>query len=294
MIKTNLEKLVDLAVLGNAAQPAASDSGERAASDGGSFVPLRHSGINYTVKVGDSAFDWAGAHEVEPGVAISAECPESTAGLTTLACIGNEAVLLEARLEGKDAKLRGAIGTVTGKVSTGRVLVSFPKRIVERIAVGDPIQIRASGSGLKLLDYPDVRVLNLGPRLLKALNPSERGGKVRIPVAKVIPGKLMGDGVGCTNALTGDFDLQSTSPEAVRELSLDQVRLGDLVAIADIDCTQGPRWQSGATTVAVVVHGASRQSGHGPGVNVVLTSPKSTIEPIITRRANLAELMGLQ
>src|ERR1700681_3642317 len=148
MIKTNLEKLVDLAVLGNAAQPAACDSAERAASDGGSFVPLRYSGINYTVKVGDSAFDWAGAHEVEPGVAISAEGQESTVGLTTLACIGNEAVLLEAKLEGKDAKLKGAIGTVTGKVSTGRILVSFPKRVVERIAVGDPIQIRASGSGL--------------------------------------------------------------------------------------------------------------------------------------------------
>jgi hypothetical protein len=44
----------------------------------------------------------------------------------------------------------------------------------------------------------------------------------------------------------------------------------------------------------VVVHGASRKSGHGPGVNVLLTSPKATIEPIITRKANLSELMGLQ
>jgi hypothetical protein len=294
MIKTNLEKLVDLAVCGTAAQPAACNSDERTASDGGSFVPLRSSGINYTVKVGDSAFDWAGAHEVEPGVAISCECDTSNVGLTTLACIGNEAVLVEAKLEGKDAKLKGAIGTVTGKVSAGRVLVYFPSRVLERMAVGDPIQIRASGSGLQLLDYPDIRVLNLGPRLLKALNPSEKGGKVRIPVAKVIPGKLMGNGVGCTNVLRGDFDLQSTSAEAVRDLSLDQLRLGDLVAIADIDCTRGPRWQQGATTVAVVAHGASRQSGHGPGVNVVLTSSKATIEPIITRKANLAELLGLQ
>jgi hypothetical protein len=113
-------------------------------------------------------------------------------------------------------------------------------------------------------------------------------------VAKVLPGKLLGDGGGSTNALGGDYDIQSSSPEAARDVSLDQLRLGDLVAIADIDSARGPRWQPGATPVAVVAHGASRQSGHGPGVNVVLTSPKATIEPTITRKANLAGLLGLQ
>ncbi len=293
MIKTNLEKLVDLAVSGNAGQPAACDSGGRPASDGGSFVPLGFSGINFTVKVGDSAFDWAGAHEVEPGVAIRNDCAESNVGLTTLACVGNEAVIVHAAVEGKDTRMQGTLGVVTGKVCSGRVLVYFPKRVVERLTVGDRIQIRASGMGLQLLDYPDVRVMNVGPRFLKALNPSEKAGKVRIPVAKVIPGKLLGHGVGGNNPWTSDYDVQSTSPEAVKEFSLDQLRLGDLVAIADQDCTNGPRWQPGATTVAVVVHGASRRSGHGPGVNILMTSPKSTIEPIITRKANLAELMGL-
>jgi hypothetical protein len=294
MIKTNLEKLVDLAVSGNAGHPAAYDSGEKTAFDGGSYVPLRLSGINFTVKVGDPAFDWAGAHEVGPGVAVKNCCEESNEALLALSCIGNEAVLVDAKMEGKDTKLKGTPGVVTGKLGTGRVLVYFPKRVVERITVGDQIQIRASGHGLQLLDYPDVRVTNLGPRLLKALNPSEKGGKVRIPVAKVIPGKLMGAGVGSTNTRTCAYDIQSTSPEAIKEFSLDQLRLGDLVAIADHDCTHGPRWQPGATTVGVVVHGASRKSGHGPGVNVLLTSPKATIEPIITRKANLAELMGLQ
>ncbi|HZE99902.1 MAG TPA: DUF4438 domain-containing protein [Planctomycetota bacterium] len=294
MIRTNLEKLVELAVGGSAGQAAARDSGGRPGFDGVAVSPLSFSGINFTVKVGDSAFDWAGAHEVEPGVGITNDCEESNVGLMTLACIGNEAVLVQSALEGKDARLHGTPGVVTGKVSAGRVLVHFPKRVVDRLAVGDRIQVRASGMGLQLLDYPDVRVMNLGPRLLKSLNPSEKGGKVRIPVAKVIPGKLLGNGVGCTNGWTGDIDIQSTSPESVKEYSLDQLRLGDLVAIADVDCSQGPRWQTGASTVGVVVHGASRHSGHGPGVNVILTSPKPTIEPIITRKANLAELMGLQ
>jgi hypothetical protein len=71
MLKTNLEKLVDLTLSGNAGQPAAGDSVARTAFDGGSYVPLRGSGIHFTVKVGDSAFDWAGVHEVEPGVAMT-------------------------------------------------------------------------------------------------------------------------------------------------------------------------------------------------------------------------------
>ena len=283
MIKTNLEKLVDVAVLGSAAHPCGCAGGS---------VGL--SGINYTVKVGDPAFDWAGADEVEPGVAIENCCEEANRGLVAAACIGNDAVLLDACMEGKDAKLKGTPGTVTGKVCDGRVLVHFPKRVVERLCVGDRIQIRASGTGLALLDYPDVKVVNCGPRLLKALNPSEKSGKVRVPVAKVIPGKLLGNGVGCDKPWSGDLDIQSTSPEAVKEYSLDQLRLGDLVAISDYDSAHGARWQQGAITVAVLVHGAGRRAGHGPGVNVLMTSSRGTIEPIITRKANLAELLGLQ
>jgi hypothetical protein len=288
MIKTNLEKLVEMAVCGDAAHPyVCGISGDRLACDGGVPSPVGFSGINFTVKVGDPAFDWAGADEVQPGVAIENCCDESGRGLAALSCIGNDAVILDGRMEGKEIKLKGASGVVTGKTGCGRVLIHFPKRVVERLCVGDRIQVRASGTGLALLDYPDIRVMNLGPRLLKALNPSEKNGKVRIQVAKVIPGKLMGAGVG-------SIHIQSTSPEAVKECSLDQIRLGDFVAISDYDVTQGSRWQQGAVTVGVVVHGSSRRSGHGLGVNVIATSPKGTIEPIITRKANLAELLGLQ
>ena len=296
MIKTNLEKLVETAVSGKICHPSVCGKDEKVGFDGSAGVPVGFSGINFTVKVGDPAFDWAGGDQVEPGVGISNCCEESNAGLSLYACIGNEAVLTEACMEGKDAKLKGTPGVVTGKVGgcDSRVLVYFPKRVVDRLCVGDEIQIRAGGVGLSLSDYPDVRVMNMSARLLKALNPSEKGGKVRIPVAKVIPGKLMGNGVGCASGWSGDVDIQSTSPEAVKEYSLDQLRLGDLVAISDHDATHGSRWQAGAISVGVVAHGSSRRAGHGPGVNVILTSPKGAIEPIITRKANLAELLGLQ
>jgi hypothetical protein len=293
MIKTNLEKLVEVAVSGGAGHACACGGGEAVAYDGGSFVPGGFSGINYTVKVGDPAFDWASGDSVDPGVAIENGCDESNRGLLQHACLGNDAVLVTASLEGKDAKLQGTPGTVTGKTSCGRVLVHFPKRVVERLCVGDRIQIRAGGQGLVLSDYPEVRCMNLSPRLLKALNPSEKGGKVRLPVAKVVPGRLMGN-FGCATPWTGDADIQSSSPEAVKDLSLDQIRLGDLVAVSDWDASHGGRFQQGAITIGVVVHGASRRAGKGPGLNPILTSAKGGIEAIITRKANLAELLGLQ
>lgn len=291
MIKTNLEKLVETAVCGDVSHPAPPQGG--VGWDGSPCLPGEFSGIAFNVKVGDPAFDWAGGDHVEPGVGLRNPDPAAHRGLLLFSCIGCEAVLVEARMEGRDTRLKGVPGMVTGK-SGGRVLVYFPKRIVDRLCVGDRVQIRASGAGLVLLDYPDIRLANLSPRLLRALNPSEKNGRVRVPVAKVVSGKLIGDGIGSPDLLCRDYDIQSSSPEAVRECSLDQVRLGDLVAVSDLDASHGPRWQQGAVTIGVVVHGSSRRSGHGPGLNVLMTTPKGTLEPIITRKANLVDLLGLQ
>ncbi len=45
---------------------------------------------------------------------------------------------------------------------------------------------RLTGSRQKVANYPGVTVANTGVRLLKAMNPSEKGGKVRVPVANCI------------------------------------------------------------------------------------------------------------
>jgi hypothetical protein len=294
MIKTNVDQLVETAVQGRVAHPRVDANDLKTAADGSSFVPVGSGGIAFNVKIGDLAGGWAGGDHVEPGVAVRNDDPRENAGLSTFACIGNEAVITEAVFEGKDVKLKGATGVVTGKHRTGdRVMIYFPRRVVDRLCVGDRIQIRASGAGLRLTDYPDVAVLNMGPRLLRALNPSEKSGKVRIPVAKVIPGKLIGAGLGAGHPQAGGCDIQTSSPEAVKEFTLDQVRLGDLVAITDHDATHGHRWQPGAVTVGIVCHGTSRFAGHGLGVNAIFSSSRGTLEPIFTRKANLAELLGL-
>jgi hypothetical protein len=288
MIKANVEKVVELAVSGTAGHPRAESNG--VAYDGGALLPSGFSGINFTVKVGDPAFDWAGAEGVEPGVAIQNECGSSNDGLLFTACVGNEAVIVDAAMEGKE-KLKGMAGTVTGKTSRGRVLLHFPKRIVDKLCVGDRVQVRAGGQGLALTDYPDVKCMNLSPRLLKALNPSEKGGQVRVPVTKLIPAALMSGAEGSPYA--GDIDIQASSPDEVKKLALDQLRLGDVVAIKQYDATHGGRFHGPAVTIAVVVHGAGRKAGRGPGVNVLMTSASGAIDAIITRKANLTELLSL-
>lgn len=295
MIKSNVEQLVETAVAGRIGHPRAYDHDLRPGADGSSAVPVRGGGLTFNVRVGDPAGGWAGGDHIEPGVSLRAEDPRESAALAALACIGNEAVITDAVFEGKDLKLKGASGVVTGKHGLGdRVSVSFPKRVIERLCIGDRIQIRAAGVGLRFLDYADIAVLNMGPRLLRALNPSEKGGKVRVPVAKVIPGKLAGAGLGASShPQSGGCDIQTSSAEVLKEFTLDQVRLGDLVAITDHDATHGHRWQPGAVTVGVISHGTSRYAGHGLGVNAILTSPRGSIEPIFTRKANLAELLGL-
>jgi hypothetical protein len=293
MLKTNLEQLIEIAVAGEISHPTVEKT-PRTAYDGTPFVPVGHAGIAFNVKVGDPAFGWAAGDHVEPGVGISQDCcDECNVALPTYACVGNEATIVSAEMEGKDAKLKGATGTVTGKHG-GRVLIYFPKRILERLCVGDRVQVRAGGVGLKLLDYPHVAVMNCGPQLLRALNLSEKGGKVRVPVAKVVSGKLVGYGLGSSRVHAGDYDIQSSSAEVVREGSLDQLRLGDIVAITDHDATHGPRWQPEAVTVGVIVHGSSPRAGHGPGICPLMTTArKDAIEPIITRKANLVDLLGL-
>jgi hypothetical protein len=294
MIKSTVDQLVESAVSGRIAHPRIDSHDLRPAADGGSFVPVRGGGITFNVRVGDLAGGWGGGDHVEPGVALRADVPAENAALAALACIGNEAVITDAVFEGKDQKLKGVAGVVTGKHCGGdRVLISFPKRIVERLCIGDRIQIRAAGAGLRFLEYPDIAVFNMGPRLLRALNPSEKGGKVRVQVAKVIPGKLVGAGVGGTHPQSGGCDIQTSSAEILKEFTLDQVRLGDLVAITDHDATHGHRWQPGAVTVGVVTHGTSRYAGHGIGINAILTSPRGSLEPIFTRKANLSELLAL-
>ncbi len=292
MLKTNMDRLVATSVVGEITHPTTGGYG--LSYKGTPKLAVGMSGIAFNVKVGDPAFGWEGGDHVEPGASFSNKDKVANRGLNNLACMGNQATIISAILNSPKNKLKGAKGVVTGKHGgINHVIIYFKKKIIDNLCVGDRMQVKAMGVGLRLLDFPDIKIMNVGPELFKALSLSARNNKVRIPVAKIIPAYIMGSGLGATNSFTGDYDIQSSSEEAVKKYGLADLRLGDLVAVQDHDCSFGPRYQKGAITVGVVCHGASSFSAHGPGMVVLFTSVKHRIELMISKKANLANLLKL-
>jgi hypothetical protein len=226
---------------------------------------------------------------IEPGVSISAaELSKDTrtfGGLSILACIGNEAKVVN----GDAAGLKGVVTGKHGGVE--HVLLDFSSTALDRLAVGDKIQIKAVGQGLVLRDYGSIQVMNCDPRLLQKLNISIQSKQLVVPVTHVIPSSIMGSGIGSRHSFSGDYDIQVSDREVVQKYGLQNLRLGDLIAIRDADCRYGRSFHSGAMSIGVVVHGSCLTSGHGPGVTVIMTTVEKLIVPKIEQRANIADYL---
>jgi hypothetical protein len=250
-------------------------------------------GITYNMRVGDWAVGWEADH-VEPGVSIeNKERDErfpggANAALNVLACVGNEATVVSG-----DAK--GAKGTVTGKHGgIEHVLVDFNAETMEKLSIGDKMLIKAFGVGLKLLDFPDVKVMNMDPKFCEAINPKPSGDKLEVPVTHMVPAEVMGSGLGADQTYSGDYDIQLFDEGAKREYGLGDLRLGDLVAIQDADHSFGRIYRKGAISVGIVVHTDCVISGHGPGVTTLFTSSGGSILPRIDTDANIVKLLKLR
>lgn len=80
---------------------------------------------------------------------------------------------------------KGAKGFVTGTHGgIEHVIMYFDPAILDTLNIGDKVNVKAYGQGLKLLDYPEITVKNLDPDLLDKLNIEEKSGKLIVPVAK--------------------------------------------------------------------------------------------------------------
>ncbi|HPC78300.1 MAG TPA: DUF4438 domain-containing protein, partial [bacterium] len=138
-MRLNLERLVKLSVWGDISSPTIV-SPYRVNSSGKGLVLPTLGGITYNIRVGDPALGWAGDH-VEPGVSLRNKDRDESNALNILSCIGNRA-----RVISGDAK--GEIGIVTGKHGgIEHVLIDFPERVLERLNIGDKIQIESYGQG---------------------------------------------------------------------------------------------------------------------------------------------------
>jgi len=293
MLRTNVDKLVKMSVVGEVVSPVYGRGVYSISAEGVPMVLPGVGGITYNVRVGDPACGWEADH-VEPGVSIENRENDPRFGqgantaLNVLSCVGNEVVVVSG-----DAK--GSKGVVTGKHGgIEHVLVDFQPDVLEKLMLGDKILVKAFGIGLKLLDFPDIKVMNVDPRLLEALNPKTKGDKLEIPVTHVVPASIMGSGLGANQTYSGDYDIQLFDENTRRQYGLDDLRLGDLVAILDADHSYGRIYRQGAVSVGIVVHTNCVTSGHGPGVTTLFTSSTGKIVPRIDTKANIAALLKLR
>jgi hypothetical protein len=293
MLKTNIERLVRISVVGEIVSPIKGAGIYNISAEGNPLVLPGVGGITYNVRVGDPASGWEADH-VEPGVSLENKENDPRSGqganiaLNVLSCVGNEAVVVTG-----DAK--GAKGVVTGKHGgIEHLLVDFSSENLEKLMLGDKMLIKAFGVGLKLLDFPEIIVMNIDPRFLKALNPKPKGNELEIRVTHIIPAAIMGSGLGTNQTYSGDYDIQLFDESVRKQYRLDNLRLGDLVAILDADHSYGRIYRKGAVSVGIVVHTNCVSSGHGPGVTTLFTSSTGKIAPKIDPKANIASILKLR
>lgn len=286
-VRVNYDDIVQLSVIGEIISPRGQSSPYRVTFDGRPVVLPGTGGIVYNVRVGDRAIGWASDH-MEPCVTIRNKDEAANHALNVLACIGNEA-----RVVSGEAK--GSKGTVTGKHGGAEhVMVDFEPDVLERLTIGDKIQVRAYGRGLQLLDLPEVKLLNIGVQLLKALPLDIQDGSLGVPVAGMVPAELMGSGVGSASE-RGDVDIQTADGTVLAQHGLENLRLGDIVAITDQDHSFGRGYRKGAVSIAVIAHTDSFVAGHGPGITTLMTSATGKIQPrIAPEEANISTLLNLR
>jgi hypothetical protein len=289
VVKTNRDRLVMMSVMGQVTSPgypAIPAVPHQIDRDGKPRLLPSLGGIVYNVKIGDPVFGWAGDN-IEPGVAIKAPDAGANEALNVFACVGNEAVVMS-------GNAKGARGVVTGK--SGRfaehVILHFASDVLDQLAFGDKIVVRACGVGMTIDGFPSITLKSLAPALFERLGAEENDGKLTVPVRAVVPPELMGAGAGLTSD-AGAICIQSMDRNALGKHGLDQLRLGDIVAIEDYDSAFLHGYRKGGVSLGVVSSTDSIKAGYGPGVTLLMTSPAGAIDPLPVEQINLSGLLDL-
>ena len=258
---------VAVSMLGLVEHPSLGGTPYRVDTDGRPYLPVGDGGLVLGVRLGDPVSAVAGDH-VAPGACLVHPDPAGRHALVTYACIGNP-------LEVRTGRAAGARGAVIGKRGEdGRVIAGFRPDDLARMRPADQVAVRSCGQGWRHPGVPpEVVVMNAAPALLDALPVSRSApGTLTAGVRLIVPSKLAGNGIG-RPAVSWDLDLQLAPGEGALGPGSDQLRLGDLVAVTDLDARYNMGYRRGWLTVGIVVHGTSPLPGHGPGITPVLTGP---------------------
>tara|TARA_B100000530_G_scaffold326845_1_gene265986 strand:+ start:639 stop:1229 length:591 start_codon:yes stop_codon:yes gene_type:complete len=188
----------------------------------------------------------------------------------------------------------GAMGMVTGKSGrfSEQVIVHMSREARAQMAVGDQVLIKAEGTGLTLTEHPEVSLKGISPRLLAVLPSQEEDGHIAFGVSAHVPAHLVGAGLGLTSE-GGSIHIQSTDRAILNELKLDQLKLGDLIALEDTDSRYNHGYLRGARAIGVVASTDGPRAGYGPGIAVIMTAPAGQLGSFLAPGTNLADLLEM-
>jgi len=274
-------RAVAVNLLGLVEHPELGDTPYRVSADGRPYVPTGDGGIVLGLRLGESAFGRDADHAA-PGACLVHPDPAARHALTIYSCIGNQATV-------RTGQAAGARGIVVGKRGElGRVVVSFDQQDLARMRPSDQVAVRTCGQGWRSPGFPsEVTLLNTDPAALRWLpiTVDGDGACVTAGVRAILPSKLAGNGIG-RPAVGWDLDLQlgGSAAGGGRDGRADSgaaadedMLLGDLVAVSDLDARFNLGYRRGWLTVGVIVHGASPLPGHGPGITPILTGPAEVL-----------------
>jgi hypothetical protein len=284
LTNTNKDKLLKYAVIGKIVPPVV-ENRYVITWNGKPKIGLGRGGINYNVKVGDSCFGFDSSEKAEPGVATDGIGSDSEKnGYRYYTCVGNQAVVVS-------GENKNAIGTVVGKLGylPGRAqhtLISFSETNLENLAIEDKIQVKAFGTGLLINGFEDIRVISASPTLVENLCSIEKE-VVIVPVTNIIPAFMLGMGSGGSPPEGGNWEIQTSCPrDVLKELKIDKLRIGDVVALEDILSAYGRGYFKGGVTIGIISTGASDVAGQGIAVTTIMTTKNGTIKPKIDPDSN--------
>jgi Domain of unknown function (DUF4438) len=260
-------RLVDVNLAATIEQGCVGTDPYRIDADGAPYVPVGDGGIVLGVRLGDGVWEHPGDH-VAPGACLTHQDPAAGYALAAQACIGNPVTV-------RSGAAAGRAGVVIGKRGEGgRVIAAFPQDTLRLLRPGDQVAVRSRGTGAAD-PLPGVTIRNIDPALLAVLPVTFGPGTLTVGVRAQLPSKLVGNGIGRPTPMW-DLDLQLT-PASARGHDAAGLRLGDLVAITDLDTRFNAGYRRGWITIGLVVHGGSPQPGHGPGVTAILTGPAGSL-----------------
>jgi hypothetical protein len=277
---TNAASLVRQVLTGEVWPPLADRHGYRVGPDGQPFALPGMGGMTLGVHCGDPATGYASDH-LEPGASIRHRDPSANMAVQFLTCVGNQVTVAS-------GPAAGEVGHVIGQHAY--VLACFPESVSAQITTGDAVTVVATGQGLRLTEHPDIVVKNCSPDLIAAMpGGTTPDGRLEVHVAARVPAEAIGAGVGMISEYA-NTDLMGAYAGLGPDLSLglEDLRVGDIVALADSDHRYGRGFRSGYLTIGVISTGQCMLFGHGPGPSSLLSGPASAFALVDDPAANLA------